>query len=193
MGAIVLAGPLPGIVTRGSWRLRCWTVTVVAILAGILLLDPPTIRMDLFKYQTHIDRLVDSGRAERTRRVVGPRGVVDVYRGGAFHELAFLAVGETPPSDTISESELMRFIEEIDGLLRKEHEEDYCGIVYVDDKNSPSFVKIFDPHNLGVSCGYSDNPPLPGWILSKLMPVDLQAPMPQPGNRRRWWKRLFAS
>ena len=103
------------------------------------------------------------------------------------------AVGETPPSKTLSESEVLRFIDEIDELLRKEHEEDYCGIVYVDDKCSPSFVKIFDPHNLGVSCGYSDNPPLPGWILSKLMPVDLQAPMPQPGNRRRWWKRLFAS
>ena len=103
------------------------------------------------------------------------------------------AVGETPPSDVISETEVIRFIEEIDQLLRKEHEEDYCGIVYVDDKISPSFVKIFDPHNLGVSCGYSDNPPLPGWILSKLMPVDLQAPMPQPGNRRRWWQRLFAS
>ena len=103
------------------------------------------------------------------------------------------AVGEAPPSETLPESDVLRFIDEIDGLLRREHEEDYCGIVYVDDRTSPSFVKIFDPHNLGVSCGYSDNPPLPGWILSKLMPVDLQAPMPQPGNRRRWWKRLFAS
>ena len=83
--------------------------------------------------------------------------------------------------------------EQIDELLRREHDEQYCGIVYVDDVNAPSFVKIFDPNNLGVSCGYSDSPPLPGWILSKLPPVDLQAPVPQPGNRRRWWRRLFAS
>ena len=103
------------------------------------------------------------------------------------------AVGDEPPTETVSENEVARFIDQVDELLRKEHEEDYCGIVYVDDTSAPSFVKIFDPNNLGVSCGYSDNPPLPGWILSKLLPVDLQAPMPQPGNRRRWWQRLFAS
>lgn len=103
------------------------------------------------------------------------------------------AVGEPPPQETVEPGRLLAFIDEVDVLLRKEHEEDYCGVVYVDDANAPSFVKIFDPNNLGVSCGYSDNPPLPGWILSKLQPADLQAPMPQPGNRRRWWQRLFAS
>ena len=103
------------------------------------------------------------------------------------------AVGEPPPSETIGADELTHFIRQVDELIRREHGEDYCGIVYVDDASAPSFVKIFDPNNLGVSCGYSDNPPLPGWILSKLPPVDLQAPMPLPGNRRRWWQRLFAS
>ncbi len=103
------------------------------------------------------------------------------------------AVGEEPPVETVGADDIHRFVDEIDVLLRKEHEEDYCGIVYADDPASPGFVKIFDPNNLGVSCGYSDNPPLPGWILSKLPPVDLQAPMPQPGNRRRWWQRLFSS
>jgi hypothetical protein len=103
------------------------------------------------------------------------------------------AVGEPPPVMPVAGEALSRFIDEVDALLRREHEEDYCGIVYVDDMQSPRFVKIFDPNNLGVSCGYSDNPPLPGWILSRLPPADLQAPMPQPGNRRRWWQRLFAS
>ncbi len=103
------------------------------------------------------------------------------------------AVGEAPPREPVSAQEMQRFISEIDALLRKEHDEDYCGIVYADDLNAPGFVKIFDPNNLGVSCGYSDNPPLPGWILSRLQPVDLQAPVPLPGNRRRWWQRLFAS
>ncbi len=103
------------------------------------------------------------------------------------------AVGETPPTETQSAAEFTHFIDQVDQLLRKEHDEEYCGIVYVDDAGAPSFVKIFDPNNLGVSCGYSDHPPLPGWILSKLPPADLQAPMQQPGNRRRWWQRLFAS
>ena len=114
-------------------------------------------------------------------------------RGAADGGWYLYAVGEPPPLTPVDGEALLRFIDEIDTLLRREHAEDYCGIVYVDDMQSPTFVKIFDPNNLGVSCGYSDNPPLPGWILSRLPPVDLQAPMPQPGNRRRWWQRLFAS
>ncbi len=103
------------------------------------------------------------------------------------------AIGEQLPEECLSADALSHFITEVDELLRREHEEDYCGIVYVDDMQRPGFVKIFDPNNLGVSCGYSDNPPLPGWILSKLPPADLQAPLPQPANRRRWWQRLFAT
>ena len=114
-------------------------------------------------------------------------------REDAASDWYIYAVGEQPPTEVDEAKKLLQFIDEIDVLLRKEHQEDYCGVVYVDDFESPSFVKIFDPNNLGVSCGYSDDPPLPGWILSKLPPVDLQAPMPQPGNRRRWWQRLFAS
>ncbi|MCK4951724.1 MAG: hypothetical protein KAS48_07885 [Gammaproteobacteria bacterium] len=102
------------------------------------------------------------------------------------------AVGEEPPETSSDKDQLHTFITEIDILLRKEHEEDYCGVVYVDDFNTPSFVKIFDPNNLGVSCGFSDNPPLPGWILSVIPPVDLKVALAPPGNRSRWWKKLFA-
>ena len=55
----------------------------------------------------------------------------------------------------------------------------------------PTYIKIFDPHNLGVACGYSDNPPLPGWVVSRIRPEDLGALMTPPGGRRRWWQRLF--
>lgn len=101
------------------------------------------------------------------------------------------AVGEPPPQRPVSGEQLRRFIEEVDALLRREHEEDYCGIVYADDRERPGFIKIFDPNNLGMVCGSSEVPPLPGWILSKLPPVDLPAVLPPPGNRRRWWRRLF--
>lgn len=103
------------------------------------------------------------------------------------------AVGQTPPSSPSDGPQLKKFIAEIDQLIRKEHDEDYCGIVYTDSFDAPAFVKIFDPNNLGVTCGYSDNPPLPGWILSKLCPVDLPSAMPVPANRRRWWQRLFGT
>ncbi len=100
------------------------------------------------------------------------------------------AVGEAPPTAPVAAARLLAFIDELDPLLRREHDEDYCGIVYADDLDAPTFVKIFDPNNLGVSCGYSDNPPLPGWILSRIPPADLGA-LPPPGGRRRWWRRLF--
>jgi len=101
-------------------------------------------------------------------------------------------VGERPPVEPMAAQQFLYFLEQIDHLLREEHEEDYCGIVYADDLQQPSMVKIYDPNNLGVSCGYSDNPPLPGWVLSRIPPVDLESQQVLPGNRKRWWKRLFA-
>ncbi len=102
------------------------------------------------------------------------------------------AIGEVPPETPADRSQFERFIKEIDQLLRDEHKEDYCGIVYVDNVESPSFIKIYDPNNLGSVCGPGFGPPpLPGWVLSLLPPCDLNAAFPPPGNRRRWWQRLI--
>ena len=102
------------------------------------------------------------------------------------------AVGDQPPVAPVDKDTLLKFIDEIDVLLRKEHDEDYCGIVYYDDKEQPSYIKIFDPNNLGVSCGFSEKPPLPGWILSKIQPVEIEEALYPPNNRRRWWKKIFS-
>ncbi|HEC19753.1 MAG TPA: hypothetical protein ENI97_10480 [Gammaproteobacteria bacterium] len=101
------------------------------------------------------------------------------------------AVGEPPPAAPLSATELRTFIREIDALLRQEHQEDYCGIVYADNPARPQLIKIYDPNNLGVVCGYSEAPPLPGWTLSLDPPCDLQHALPPPANRRRWWHRLW--
>ncbi|MCK5896988.1 MAG: hypothetical protein KAG20_09290 [Cocleimonas sp.] len=101
------------------------------------------------------------------------------------------AVGNQPPQQPVTGAELNHFIQEVDQLLRREHDEDYCGIVYADNREEPTFIKIFDPNNLGTSCGSSGRPPLPSWILSKIKPVDLPSAFPQPNNRKRWWKSLF--
>lgn len=103
------------------------------------------------------------------------------------------AVGHTPPATASEPERVLSFIDEIDRLLHKEHQEDYCGIVYADDLQQPRFVKIYDPHNLGVSCGYSDNPPLPGWVMSQIPPCDLPAAQALTASRRRWWQRLFGT
>jgi hypothetical protein len=101
------------------------------------------------------------------------------------------AVGETPPALATSSEQFDRFLSEIDQLLHKEHDAEYCGIVYADNLQSPAFIKIYNPNNLGVSCGFSDNPPLPGWVLSRLPPVDLPQATQPPNKRRRWWQKIF--
>jgi hypothetical protein len=116
----------------------------------------------------------------------------NVLRKDAGGQWYVYAVGEPPPSVVANTEQVENFITEIDQLLRRDHQEDYCGVVYVDDLAQPSFVKIYDPHNLGVSCGYSNHPPLPGWVMSKLAPVDLQLQGPLAGQRKRWWQRLFS-
>ncbi|MFK5891608.1 MAG: hypothetical protein QM504_00125 [Pseudomonadota bacterium] len=103
-------------------------------------------------------------------------------------------VGEKVPEKTISTEKLSEFIQHLDHLLRTDHDEKYCGIVYVDDKQQPGFIKVYDPNNLGSVCGSSGAPPpLPGWTISLEQPTDLQLAFPPPANRRRWWKKIFSS
>jgi len=101
------------------------------------------------------------------------------------------AVGETPPVAPATADECRKLVGELDALLHREHEEDYCGIVYADSLTEPAMIKVYDPNNLGVSCGFSTNPPLPGWVLSRIAPVDLPAARAQPAGRRRWWQRIL--
>ncbi|HIO92461.1 MAG TPA: hypothetical protein EYG68_06390 [Leucothrix mucor] len=101
------------------------------------------------------------------------------------------AVGEVPPEKPVVIDEVEHFIQEVDQLLRREHDEDYCGIVYANNIEEPTFIKIYDPSNLGTACGSSGTPPLPGWVLSKIKPVDLPSAFPQPNNRKRWWESIF--
>lgn len=100
------------------------------------------------------------------------------------------AVGEPVPTTPAEREALDSFILAIDALLRKDHDEDYCGIVFADDLEHPTLIKIYDPNNLGVSCGSSKNPPLPGWILSQQAPTPLQTLRVVPENRKRWWHAL---
>ena len=58
-----------------------------------------------------------------------------------------------------------------------------------DARQVETFIGEVD--NLGVSCGYSDNPPLPGWVMSLIPPVDLPSIQVVPRSRRHWWQRLF--
>ncbi|MBK9325259.1 MAG: hypothetical protein IPN00_02600 [Hydrogenophilales bacterium] len=98
------------------------------------------------------------------------------------------AVGEPRPEDAADAEHVAAFVREIDALLRKEHHEDYCGIVYADDLDNPRLIKIYDPNHLGTSCGSSKHRILPGWIMSRMAPSDLDPPAFVPQNRKRWWQ-----
>lgn len=113
-------------------------------------------------------------------------------RAGAGDGWYLYAVGEEPPGEPADATRVETFVTDLDQLLREEHQEEYCGIVYADDLQTPGFIKIYDPNNLGVVCGYSDNPPLPGWIMSRISPVDLPATQAPAKGRRRWWRQLFS-
>ena len=92
----------------------------------------------------------------------------------------------SPPPRTSTDSS-----PKIDKLLHRERHEDYCGIVYTDSMEAPALIKIFEPSNLGVSCGFSNNPPLPGWVVSLIPPQPIESQRPLPASRQRWWQALW--
>lgn len=99
--------------------------------------------------------------------------------------------GEPPPSAPVAADALGPMLADLGALLRREHREDYCGIVYADDLADPTLVKVYDPGNLGSSCSHGGpGQHLPRWIFSLDRPEPLHAHEPAPGGRLRWWRRL---
>lgn len=105
------------------------------------------------------------------------------------------AVGQDLPTTPSSAEKVRQFTSEIDALLRREHHEDYCAIVYADDLETPSFIKIYDPNHLGSSCGSSatKSSVLPGWIMCQVPPIELKVNGFVTGQRKRWWQSFLGS
>lgn len=100
----------------------------------------------------------------------------------------FYQVGENLPEKSLSGDELAVRIDALNTLLRHEHDYHYCGIVYVDNVDAPTLIKVYDPNNLGSSCSRSTTPTPPRWILSTVQPAPIESHVPAPNNRRRWWQ-----
>lgn len=81
-----------------------------------------------------------------------------------------------PPCAPVAPGDLKTFLRKMDKHLRKEHEYDYCGIVYADSLEAPAMVKVYDPGNLGAVCGPSGAKVLPRWVLSRIEPTAIAAP-----------------
>jgi len=107
-----------------------------------------------------------------------------------------VATGTPPlPDQPADAATVTAFITRIDALLREEHHESYCGIVYTDHLEQPRLIKIYDPNHLGSSCGSSKHPTPPGWVMSRMIPdqatLEVSA-RPPTVSRQRWWQGLFS-
>ena len=105
------------------------------------------------------------------------------------------AVGQDVPTEPSAADKVQLFMRELDELLRREHHEDYCAIVYADNLETPNFIKIYDPNHLGSSCGSSatKSSVLPGWLMSRTPPRELEMRGVVTGQRKRWWQSFLAS
>lgn len=101
------------------------------------------------------------------------------------------AAGADVPKEPASPAMLGKFLSEIDVLLKSQYEQDYLGIVYVDNVATPSLIKIYDPDNLGSACGTSGSKVEPGWVISQDRPdSEFGNRAATPANRKRWWNAL---
>lgn len=105
------------------------------------------------------------------------------------------AVGQDVPTAPSDADTVQKFTGEMDELLRREHHEDYCAIVYADNLDAPNFIKIYDPNHLGSSCGSSATKSsiVPGWLMSKMPPRELETGGVVTGQRKRWWQTFLGS
>ncbi len=103
----------------------------------------------------------------------------------------FYQVGEELPEKPLSGDELAVRIDALNTLLRHDHDYHYCGIVYVDNVEVPTLIKVYDPNSLGSSCSHNATPTPPGWILSTAQPATIESHVPAPKNRTNWWQ-LFS-
>ena len=112
----------------------------------------------------------------------------DRIKGG---EWFVYQVGEALPEEPLTGDALAVRIDTLNALLRHDHDYDYCGIVYVDDAEKPTLVKVYDPNNLGSSCSHGTARIPALWILSTVQPAPVESRVPAPSNRRHWWQRFW--
>jgi hypothetical protein len=98
----------------------------------------------------------------------------------------FYQIGETMPDTPLGGDALAIRIDALDKLLRLDHDYHLCGIVYADEVEQPTLIKVYDPNSLGSSCSKSATPPR--WILSIAPPSLVENHAPTSENRRRWWQ-----
>ena len=101
-------------------------------------------------------------------------------------------VGEAVPERPAYGEELTQFLTDVGATLRRGQRREHCGLVYVDDPESPTFVIIYNPTTIG-GCGLGNGPTIPGWTITRQPPQDILAALrpdpPGPLQRISTWIR----
>ena len=98
-------------------------------------------------------------------------------------------IGMDVPETPLSDKELAIEIKNLDEILRANHDHDYCGIVYADNPDAPTLIKIYGPKNLGASCGSSGSKVWPRWVLSNAQPSAVGVAL-DGGGKPKWWQNF---
>ena len=85
----------------------------------------------------------------------------------------------TPPVAPLPASAFTSFLPEAEALVNARRDRSHSGAIYIDSREAPSFIKIFDPVNMGTSCGGDHEMIFPRYILSKIKPDLRPAPSPK--------------
>lgn len=101
------------------------------------------------------------------------------------------------PQETPSQSPLegKDFLDRLDGIQSQADDwlgDGRLGFIYADDKQNPTFIKIFDPANMGSSCGCSGEMIWPRWILSQIAPEAVPR-TPEPTGLMARVRQYFAN
>ena len=91
--------------------------------------------------------------------------------GGAWfiHDLESGVVPDQPASDAEFSAILGSAVE----MYAPARSRSFSGVVFVDDVNTPGFVKLFDPWKMGASCGSSGARTMPRYVLTRMQPDPL--------------------
>ena len=96
-------------------------------------------------------------------------------------------VGTGVPKTSLNGQGLNGELECLDKILRENHDYDYCGIVYADNPQAPTLIKIYGPKNLGASCGSGGSKVWPRWVLSHMQPSAVGVERNKKG-KPKWWQ-----
>ena len=98
------------------------------------------------------------------------------------------------PDAPMGAEDFRAFLDEAETFLRRRHREDYCGFIYLDDIENPTFIKVFDPRKMGSACSCSTQATPPRWTISRLPPVltaDMTPPPEETPRKKGLLARLF--